>query len=284
VVKSWRNFDRACGLVMALVSLTHAEFELAGRRMGSGRTRPILVSARTADETPVQLVIKARNRLVMPPSEYLFEWLGAAVASALGIEVPAAFAVTIDRKAAQSVMDPELRQDLEQSVGLIYGAEFVGDRGQTQLPDGLKPTRAQRDAAARVLGFDVFIHNPDRRSQNHNLFVHREGVIAFDHEAAFSFLLPVLFAPDPVLDPCSSIISQHALLGWLRGYPEAMAEFGRQIQSLDEVFWTTLAALTPAEWTQGQAASKLGMICDVLRRRRDALQSWLPQVMACLDR
>ncbi len=269
---------------MNLVPLTRADFELAERRMGSGRTRPILVGARSSDDQPVQVVVKPTNKLTMPPCEYLFEWLGAAIARALGVEVPDPLAVTIDQEASSAVIDAELRLDLQQSVGLVYGSKYVGDRGQTQLPSELQPTRAQREAAGLVLGFDVFIHNPDRRTQNHNLFVHRDGVIAFDHEAAFSFVLPVLFAPDPVSDPCIGLIGQHALLRWLRGHPDAMTSVGERIQLLDDVFWDTLAASTPAEWTQGHARRKVETICDILRRRRDAIQSWLPQVKTCLER
>ena len=269
---------------MNLVALTRADFELAQRRMGSGRTLPILVNARTADDRLVQLVVKTAGRLTMPPREYLLEWVGAAIGRAMGIEVPAPFAITVDEDAVHAVLDGELRADLERSTGLLFGSEFVGHRGQTQLTSQLKPTRTQRAAAGLVLAFDVFVHNPDRRAANHNLFVHREGVIAFDHEAAFAFLLPLLFAPDPVLDPCQSIVSQHALFGWLKGHAEALDPVSEQIRALDDVFWNTLAAETPAEWTQGPAAGKMEEICDVLRRRRDALQSWLPQVKACLDR
>jgi hypothetical protein len=45
-----------------------------------------------------------------------------------------------------------------------------------------------------------------------------------------------------------------------------------------------LVAATPAEWTADRARGKLNRIVEVLQKRRDAADNWLPKVFACLDR
>lgn len=255
--------------------------EMAERRMTAGRNRPMTVFARkAAPESPlVHCVVKPRGRLTMPPVEYLCEWLASGLARALGLDTPSPHLVRIDSAFAGAVVDAELRADLETSLGLVFGSEYVaGD--YTQYADGLALSSEQREAAARVLAFDAFVHNPDRRHDNPNLFVNRRGFLVFDHEQAFSFLVPVIGSGPPETDPALDIVERHVFRHVFgRGGPD-FGGFRSALQGLADSSLDELARSTPSEWTHGTAQGKILKIMQVLRARRDALDSWLPLIEA----
>jgi hypothetical protein len=217
----------------------------------------------------------------MPPSEYLFEWLASALARRLGLTVPDPLAVTITPELASGASEP-FQAELNASVGLVFGSRLV--EMSDRKPRGHGLAASQREAAAQVLAFDVFIHNSDRRAANNNLFIDDDDIVLFDHELAFDFLLPVFGATDPVLDHCPSIVEQHVFFDALRQHPPKLDRFRTALDTLDDDFFADLEAATPVEWTVDQARGKLGRIVEVLRKRRDAVDDWLPKVFACLDR
>lgn len=261
------------------------EAEMAIRRLSSGRTQPIALRARAPNPSAesVECVVKPRQRLTMPPLEYLCEWVGSAVALALGLRTPRPQRVRIDSVFADSVIDPELRQDLRGSVGLAFGSEYVSD-AFTQYAAGLVLSSTQRAAAAMVLGFDVFVHNPDRRATNPNLFVDRSGFLVFDHEQAFSFLLPLIGAPPPETSGALDIVEHHVLRhAFGRSGPD-FGPFREALSKLDDPTLEAIAESVAEEWTIGAAQAKLPRIMEVLAERRDKLDKWLPQVEAAVMR
>lgn len=260
------------------------EAELAGRRVGSGKTKPITVFARDVEGgRSIECVIKPTNQLMQPPLEYLCEWLGSALAMCLGIDTPPPHPVRIDQVFAESVHDAALKADLLQSVGLVFGSEYVsGDF--TQHSAELLLSTAQREAAALILAFDVFVHNPDRRKHNTNLFTNRSRFLAFDHEQAFSFLMPLIGAPDPITSPALDIVEHHVFRhAFGRGGPD-FGPFRSALAGLDDAALGAIAAGVPEQWTRGPAQGKLPEIMAILQQRRDAVDQWLPQVEAGVGR
>ncbi len=168
---------------------------------------------------------------------------------------------------------------MQRSTGLAYGSTF--EKGYTQIAADYALSSALREEAARVLAFDVFIHNADRRRENPNLHVSRDRFLVFDHEQAFSFLLAIL-APDPVSDHCAGIVDRHVLRSRLVAAGVSLAGATPRIQALDDPFFQALRDRTPAAWTQGDAVGKIERVLDVLHRRRDAAHLWIPRVEACL--
>jgi hypothetical protein len=236
-----------------------------------------------ADASLVECVIKPTNRLMQPPLEYLCEWLGSALALCLGIDTPHPHPVRIDASFASSVHDEALRADLLQSVGLVFGSEYIsGDF--TQHSAELLLSSAQREAAALIIGFDVFIHNPDRRRHNTNLFANRSGFVAFDHEQGFSFVMPIIGAPDPITSPALDIVEHHVFRhAFGRGSPDFGA-FRSALDGLDDAVLEAIAAGVPEEWTRGPAQGKLPEIMEILAQRLAAVDEWLPQVEAGVGR
>ena len=146
------------------------------------------------------------------------------------------------------------------------------------------PDPALRGPAAELIGFDVFIHNPDRRRTNPNLFVMRGQLVPFDHGDAFSFIFPTLFAPDPATDVLEKLVEDHACRDWLRGREFSLQAFRDGLGRLTDEIFGQIVAETPADWRAGPAAGKLEYIVDVMKRRRDGAAEWLPKVEAWLSK
>lgn len=263
---------------MTVTPITWCDAEMFLRPMSAGRTKPISVRARTDAGDAVECVVKLASRLTMPPVEYLAEWWAAAIGRELGVNVPAPLAVRLAPEFAETIDDREVAFHVRRSAGVVYGSTFVA--GYTQIAAGYPFSPALREDATRVLVFDTLIHNPDRRVENANLHMSRDRLLAFDHEQAFSFLLPLFGAPDPIDDPCADIIGKHALRAILREGMDGIAEAAASLARLDDQFFADLEAATPAEWTQGHALGKIDRLAQVLQARRDAARRWVPQVEA----
>jgi hypothetical protein len=87
-----------------------------------------------------------------------------------------------------------------------------------------------------------------------------------------------------VTDHCPTIVEQHAFRDGLRRNPPDHAAFRSALALLDDDFFADLVAATPVEWTVDQARGKLDKIVELLKKRRDAVDEWLPKVFACLER
>lgn len=252
--------------------------------MKNGRNGALFISARGVDEASVDCVVKVPGLMenaAMHPVPSLAEWLAAAVGQAIGIVIPTPLNVEITAEFAAAVTDSKVAAGLKKSLGSVYGSEFV--KGQPMVRGDLLDA-SLRSSAQMLLGFDLLIHNADRRAENPNMFVRRDSLVAFDHGDAFSFLLTVLFAPDPAIDPLRTVVDQHPctplLKAWrgldFTGFREALAR-------LDDLLLSQIEAETPPEWCVGPADGKLAFILKTLRNRRDAVETWLPEVEAWLQ-
>jgi hypothetical protein len=257
--------------------------EVFHREMKAGRNHALLIGARRDDDALVECVIKLPGLMENPalhPVPSLLEWMGAALARELGIYTPEPYEVIVTRAFAESIPRGELRPGAVRSVGSVFGSGFV--RGTQIAPDILDAS--MRAAAAAVVAFDVFIHNVDRRRENPNLLLCDGDLFAFDHAEAFAFIWSVIGA-DPVTDSLTSMVANHALALCVRkrGAPD-LGEFRARLAALSDARLDEIAAATPTSWQVALATGKLGQLLDILRRRRDAVDHWLPQVEAWMER
>lgn len=256
-----------------------AAAEIFHRQMGAGRNGAVLISARAQSGDLVECVVKAKGFMENPawhPVPTLAEWLAATLARELGVQCPNSYAVEISEAFAKGVTDPTAAMKFGKSVGMEYGAQYM--RGFSMVRSDLLD-RTLRLPAAHLLGFDLLIHNPDRTAANPNSFLLRDGFVAFDHGDAFAFLLPTLFAPDPATTPLVADLERHVVTPLLRGWAQLdFTEFRTRLAALTDERLAQVAAATPAEWCTGTAAGVLGKVLETLRRRRDAVDSWLPEV------
>jgi len=263
------------------------EAELFQREMKTGRNGAVLVLARGDDGVAVDCVAKlakavASDQAAMLPVPYLCEWLATAIAGVLGIRTPAPYEVVITKEYAEAITDEKQRRIAIGSLGSAFGCEHVSG-GTSQYTLDL-PDPCLRTPAAELVAFDVFIHNVDRRRENPNLFVSRGDLVAFDHGDAFSFLLPILGAPDPATDELAKVVEQHACRPWLHRREFSLERFREALALLTDEVLRQIATATPPAWQVGLADGKLSYIVEVLKKRRDAVAEWLPKVEACLTR
>jgi hypothetical protein len=253
------------------------EAELFNKQLSSGKSRPIVVSGRGASGASVECVVKLVPRLTIPPSEYLFEWVAVAIAKVLVIQTPDPFEVIITKDFAEAIDDPAVRTDAMKSVGSTFGCKFMA--GYSQWVGPLQPEL--RVVGSDLLAFDVYIHNPDRRRDNPNVLATRNEIVAIDHGEAFSFLFAIGGA-DPADDPLLAVVARHVFMQALKGQLTDLTGFRRALDGLSDAYLSAVASATPAEWQRGQASGKLAKILDVVKRRRDRLEKWLPPVVtAC---
>lgn len=243
-----------------------------------GQSKALTIVARSEEGEAVDCIIKLNSRLKFPPTEHLREWLACAIGTVLGITVPTAYQVEIDEEFATAVEDQAVRRDALRSKPLspVFGCSIFSGGSQFTAGERLRP--ALLPSASTLLAFDVFIHNVDRRLQNHNVFVRREEFAAFDHGDAFAFIFPLFGAPSPSEDPCDSLVDQHVLRPSLRGLELPLEDFYEALTGLTDNVFAEIQSLTPVAWTEGPAAGKLEEIIRVLCERRDAVKKWLPIV------
>jgi len=260
---------------------TSVDAELAIERMRSGRNGAVRLSARDPQGIEVHVVVKPATRLAMAPLEYLCEWVSSTIARALGVPTPEPYAVEIGQAFVDAISDAAIQRDFSGSLGPAFGSGFVTG-SYTQMVSGLALTAEQRASAALLLAFDLFVHNVDRQAKNPNLFVHRDGFLALDHDQACSFVLPIIGAPDHVEDPLLDVVERHVFRHSFRRTAMPVAEIAARIAALDDPFFAEMEKLTPPAWTAGRARGKIEQIVDVLRKRRDAVNRWLPLAFARL--
>jgi hypothetical protein len=268
----------------AITRPTEVIAEAFHRRLKSGRNGALLVSARTQDGASVDCVVKVPGLMENPtlhPLPSLLEWLGAALALELGISVPRPFLVQVTKEFADSVLDLPVAAGLKKSVGAVFGSQFV--QGASMLRGDLLDL-SLRGPASSLLAFDVFIHNIDRRAKNPNLFHTRDELVAFDHGEAFSFIWTIIGAPDPVTDALRKVVDDHPCTPLLRRKgPLDLDHFREALRALSDKRLSDIAAATPGEWCTGPAQGKLEQILKTIQERRNALDSWLPQVEAWIQ-
>jgi hypothetical protein len=154
--------------VRGAVAPIRAEAELVLRQLTSGKSHPLVVSARLPSDEVVECVVKLRSRIATAPTEYLLEWVAASLARSLGIKTPDSFEVAIGSDFVEAIDDSKIKTDAATSVGSVYGSRFLPAHAQW-VGEKLHPD--MRAAAGDLLAFDVCIHNVDRRTGNANVLV-----------------------------------------------------------------------------------------------------------------
>lgn len=170
------------------------------------------------------------------------------------------------------------------SLGSTFGSMYWPGPLTQWTPNVLIPQEL-RAVALELVAFDVLIHNPDRRVENPNVLVSRQSLLAFDHGDAFSFLLPLLgSAIDPAVSPALDILEQHVFARGLGQKIPSLDRFRAAVAAITDEDLDAIDRATPASWKVGLADGKSGTIVQVMRRRRDAIDIWLPQVEAWIQR
>ncbi|HBR57818.1 MAG TPA: hypothetical protein DEA22_10185 [Blastocatellia bacterium] len=185
----------------------------------SGRTRPVLLECELTDDEGVSVgtfVVKAPGLPEVEDYGLFAETLGYLVAAELGIETPNAVLVRIDDSFVAAVNPVLQRQELVLQPGLGFGSEHLGS--------GLIPATADKylnaeqiEAALKIFCYDLLIHNYDRLETNPNCLIKGGRIVAFDYNAAFSFLLAIGNVNEPWEVSKHQIAEKHLFYRALKG-------------------------------------------------------------------
>lgn len=236
---------------MEVLQLTANQFI---RRMGVGRTCPVLLGAEDGEGRTVEVVTKLRGPELSAKAQ-IAELVAALLAAHLGLEVPQAAVVDVAAD-FEAIVPPNLASAFRASPGRNFGSVHLGT-SFTTWPVGRSPAGVQRDQAAEIFAFDLLVQNADRRATNPNLWSRSERVGVYDHEQAFSFLyLPIIGGvPRPwvLADQAGAFrfMEGHAFYPSLRGTKLNVGPFESRLAALSDEVIESLLEAVPAEWQQG---------------------------------
>lgn len=219
-------------------------------RIGSGRSRPLIVECVDALDETSFCVLKPMAAMQFGKKVVMAEYLGYQLGLALGLPVPPPCLIDVSAEFAESVPDPVVRGILERSVGLNFGS-LQKSPGYATYPINKPIASAIFDVAVDAFAFDVLLQNPDRRVDNPNMLVREDEVVLLDLEMAFSFVDDVIARKDPVaaLDAAKlQHMRNHAFFLGLKQQKISLNRFVGALGAIPVKDIKTLENLTPRVW------------------------------------
>jgi hypothetical protein len=222
--------------------------------MGTGRTRPMLLSAEDAQSKLIEVVVKLRGP-EMSAKAQIAELVAAPLADLLGIDVPQPAVVNVPT-GFEAIVPPAYAAAFLGSAGANFGSVHLG-ASFTTWAVGRAPVGVQRDQAAAIFAFDLLVQNPDRRAVNPNLWTRSDRLGVYDHEQAFSFLhLPIIGGPPRpwvLADQTAGFrfMENHVFYPVLRGGRLDLGPFEAKLAALSDGVIDGLLEAVPAEWREG---------------------------------
>ena len=196
----------------------------------------------------------------------------AQLADDLGLDVPRAAIVEVPAGFEAIVTEADAAAAVKESPGLNFGSLHLGT-GFTLWPPNRSPHGGQRDQAAAIFAFDTLLQNPDRRTDNPNLWARSDRLGVYDHEQAFSFLfLPIIGgAPKPWVAADQGtgfrFLERHIFYSPLRGSSFDLSPFEERLGALTDAQIEGYATSVPAEWREGNRVCE--DISEYLREERE---------------
>jgi HipA-like protein len=223
-----------------------------------GSSWPVLVEA---DDGPWFTKLRGAGQGVGP---LVAEVVVAALAEAIGLNVPARTLVRLPPNVTSIDRDGELRALLDASVGLNLGFAYLADAREIGAAD---VDRVSTDDAAAIVWLDGLVMNPDRTARNPNLLWCRGRVWLVDHGASLGFQYQ-----------WASVTESSTSLATPGTEPHLLAGRAEHLEEWDEILAARLTreavddaiAQVPDDFLQA-----LGLEGDALRRRRAAYSAFL---------
>jgi hypothetical protein len=239
------------------------------RRMGSGKSKPILLACARQDGTDVELVAKLSAGCERGVCGLVSEAIAAMLAADLDLPVPEPFLVRLEPDFTALIPDVEIRALAERSISVAFGSKKLPP-GFTTWPRGKSITVSLRDAATEVFAFDAIIANPDRRPENPNFLSDGKDLAIFDHELAFLMegLIGWRHPWEPgALEYFKHGPDSHLLFQALQGRPGSLARFTGAWSYITDNRLRAYKAALPPEWAANggiddRALAYLGAVRD----------------------
>lgn len=143
-------------------------------------------------------------------------------------------------------------QTLSNSLGINYGSIYLANYDTIPVFQPLNDHELPH--AHKIVLFDMFIQNCDRRKEKPNLMSNGHELVIYDHELAFSFIQDIFknTRPFELREIDRSWIDLLFLLPKIKMHPIPEAYFTGALQSLDNIFWDRAFELIPHQWRTQQ--------------------------------
>lgn len=242
-----------------IITLEAMRFE---RFLKTGRTHPMVIECEQSivedrdalefsnDENaaPRLMVVKALGLPEVEERNLFCEFVGNLLARELGLFTPSPALITISQEFADAVNTIAKNERLP-----IYLKAGVGVGGEYLFPlRHLTPkpilTDEEINQAAAIYAYDLLSQNPDRGNKPNCAF-YKDGLVAFDFELGFSFLLPILGQKKEAWQVSQHGINQmHLFRTTLRNKAVEWKSFISKLEILCKNNMETILSQMPERW------------------------------------
>lgn len=218
-----------------------------------------------------ELVVKLRAGIEHGQIGLTCELLASLLAEDLGLPVPGPAIVAIEEDLADGIVLLEFAKLVRQSVGLNFGTHKLPPGLNTWPRDRAIPV-ILRALAAEIFAFDVLTQNPDRRRDNPNILWKSEELYIFDHDLAFSFVMPTIGWAPPWTGTGLNFFEEHIFHRGLKGSEINLNRLMRAFEGVTDQRLQEHLAEVPNEWrTQRDVASEIIGYLTQARNNRDGI-------------
>lgn len=219
------------------------------RFMDKGRTSPAIFSC-SGKHGDSEFVVKLRGGMDLGAGAQMCELYASLLAAHFGISCPSPAIVLIEQDLAEATArylsgDGRGQQIMRNSVGLNFGSQFLTNLATWPVDKSI-PVPLE-EAALKIFAFDALIQNPDRTFQNPNLGTRGDDLFVYDHESAFSFILPIFPNETPWLLTSESYLEKHVFANLLGEVPFPL-EFIKSLADLSSSVIKLFSEQIPVEW------------------------------------
>lgn len=142
-----------------------------------------------------EYVVKLKGSPEMYPGASLKEMISSFIALELNLPIPEPAIINITKELVETMNDHGNFQLAKNSTGINFGSVYKS--GFSEILPGQPIDQNIKEALLDLFAFDVFISNPDRRTDKNNFQTNGKDLLIFDHEMAFSFIRIFSFARNP---------------------------------------------------------------------------------------
>lgn len=163
------------------------------RKMGSGRTKPLLLVC-DGPEGEIEVVAKFSEGCSI--CGLIREALTAMLAIDLALPVPPPYLVQLTPEFVDTIPDSTVADFLRKGDLFGFGSQRLPDGYGAWIPPAGKMSDTLEQEALDIIALDCWLTNGDRAVSNHNLLTNGKGFAIFDHELALMTTLN-LFWKEP---------------------------------------------------------------------------------------
>jgi HipA-like kinase len=224
------------------------------KAMGSGRTRPCLMLCEDEKSNQHEIVVKLRAGMELREVGLICELMASLLASDLGMPIPDPAIISIEDDIVVAIPSPEIANLVGQSVGLNFGTKKLHPGLHTWLKDRPIPVRL-RSLAVEVFAFDLIAQNPDRRRENPNIQWRGGELYIYDHDLAFSFVVPLIGWQPPWID-AGQFFTEHIFYRGLVGAEFSLDRLVAAFEAISNERFREYLDAVPGEWKKSNESSE----------------------------